>query len=613
MIMRAILIFSILAVGSMHYADSSSFSAVNVPKEASQTKKLPGSDIVTTFETNTNEGWQPRIGNEIVRVTAADKHTGSYSLLTSGRQAEYDGCKINVKDSMTTGSQYRISVWVKLASGTSSTIKVSLQRSFGGSTTYHHVVSKTVGTQSWARLTTVYDHKLSHDDLWLYVESAAGTDSFFIDDFDLEYLPPLRIEADIPSLKDHLAHDFRIGAAVWQGDIVGPHGELLSKHFNSITAEDAMKWGPIHPTESSYNFGPADALVAFARANGMKVRGHALVWHEQVPDWLFRDPSGNMMTATAANKALLLQRLDTHIRDVVTHFGDDVYAWDVVNEVIDENRPDGFRRNMWYQICGPEYIDRAFMAARAASPNAKLFINDYLTTKPQKRAFLIQLIRDLRGRGIPVDGIGHQMHSDIVSPTAEEVIETIEAFSTIPGLDNHITELDMSIYQSDTHTYEVIPDAVLLKQGYRYRDLFNAFRQLQGKISSVTFWGKADDHTWLSYYPITRLDAPLLFDDRLQAKPAYWGIVDPKKLTINIGGRIVTANGTGIRGAVVSLTHSNGERLNVVTGPMGYYQISQVAAFQNYTIVVSAKRYRFLARTVNPSGNLTDLDFVGLE
>ena len=601
-------------MGTLHYADSSSFSATNTAKPAPQKKKLRESDIFTTFETGTSEGWQPRIGNESVAVTAVDKYSGSYSLLTGDRDAEYDGCRINVKNAMEAGSQYRISVWVKLAPGSSpSTVKVSLQRSSGGSTTYHHVVSRSVGPQSWARLTTVYNYKHAHENLWLYVESASSTASFFIDDFELEYLPAPRIETDIPSLKDHSAPDLKIGAAVWEGDISGPHGDLLSKHFSSITAEDAMKWGPIHPTESTYNFAPADALVSFARANGMKVRGHALVWHKQVPDWLFRDPDGNPMTPTPANKALLLKRLDDHIRNVVMHFGDDVYAWDVVNEVIDENQPDGFRRNMWYQICGPEYVDRAFLAARAAAPNAKLFVNDYLTTQPRKRDLLIRLIQDLKGRGIPVDGIGHQMHSDIVSPTSDEVIETINAFSGIQGLDNHITELDMSVYQNDTHSYEIIPDAVLLKQGYRYRDLFNAFRQLQGRISSVTFWGKADDHTWLSYYPITRLEAPLLFDDRLQAKPAYWGIVDPRKLAINIAGRIVSPDGHGIKGAVVTLFRSNGERSTVITGPLGYYQISQVEAFESYTIAVTAKRYRFLSRTLSPSGNLAELDFVGSE
>ena len=398
------------------------------------------------------------------------------------------------------------------------------------------------------RLSTVYTHTADHDKEWLYFESSGGTASFFIDEFHLEYLPPVKVQTDRPALREVLAANFKVGAAVWEGDISGPHAELLKRHFNSITAEDAMKWERIHPTESSYNFGPAEALVNFAASNGMSVRGHTLVWHEQVPDWVFRDLQGQPMTPTPENKALLLQRLDVHIRAVTTHFGDKVYAWDVVNEVVDPSQPDGLKRNKWYEICGPEYIDRAFIAARQAAPSARLFLNDFETTLPAKRFAIIKLIRDLRDRRIVVDGIGHQMHSSITSPTAAEVIETINTFADIPGLDNHITEFDMSIYPNAVQTYDVIPDAVLLRQGYRYRELFDAFRQLRGKISSVTFWGKADDHTWLSTYPIARLEAPLPFDDRLRAKPAYWGIVDPRKLTVEITERPISENNRSFNG-----------------------------------------------------------------
>ncbi len=613
---RFLLSLMILAVWSLHCGDSGRLLAdgsADSPKPVSKKTNAPASDIVSNFESNTLEGWQPRIGNETVTVTSVDRHTGSYSLLTTGRQNAYDGCKINVTNSMVAGSEYRVSVWVKIAAGSpTSTIKVSLQRQLGSTLTYHPVVSKEVNSQSWARLTTVFDYSLPHDNLWLYVESTSGTASFYIDDFELEHLPPPKIQTEIPSLRDELAPHFKIGAAVWQGDLAGAHSQLLKKHFDTLTAEDAMKWGPIHPTESTYNFAPADAIVNFAKTNGMQVRGHALVWHEQVPDWLFRDQNGNPMTPTQQNKALLLKRLDDHIRAVVTHFGSDITAWDVVNEVIDHGQPDGFRRNMWFQICGPEYIDRAFLAARAAAPNAKLYINDYQTTVPAKRSHLLNLIQNLRSRGIPVDGIGHQLHSDIESPTAAEVIETVNLFSAIPGIDNQITEMDVSIYDNDHQMYEVIPPSVLLKQGYRYRDLFNAFRQLDGKISSVTFWGKADDHTWLSYYPIERLNAPLPFDDRLQAKPAFWGIVEPNKLKIEISGRVISSDGRGLRGATVTLTGS-GSPVTTVTSSLGYYTFAGVSPFEPYTVSVSSKRYRFAPRTLAPSGNLAGIDFVGVE
>lgn len=492
----------------------------------------PAANILTNFESNSLEGWMPRIGTETLAVTSAERHTGMYSLFTGGRTAPYDGCKVNVSSLMTAGSRYRITVWVKLAPGSANeNIKVSLQRTLGVNTTYYTAIQPTsVSANGWTKVTGVYEYSLAHDSLFLYVESDLTTPSFYIDDFELSLLPPLQIQTEIPSLKTVLTPNFKIGAAVGPRALSGAHSQLMTKHFNSVTTEDAMKWGLIHPTEAVYDFAPADAIINFGVANGMQARGHTLVWHEQNPAWLFQDANGQPMTPTPANKALLLQRLDTHIRAVVGHFGNRVQSWDVVNEVIDQSQVDGFRRSLWFQICGTEYIDKAFQVARQAAPNAKLYINDYETTTPSKRAFLLALVRDLKNRGIPIDGVGHQLHSDIDSPTAGSVIETINLFSAIPGIDNQVTEMDVSIYDNWTQTYDIIPRAVLRKQGFHYRDLFGAFRQLQGKISSVTLWGLADDDTWLSNYPIPRLEAPLLFDDLLQAKPAYWGVVDPRRL-----------------------------------------------------------------------------------
>lgn len=290
-----------------------------------------------------------------------------------------------------------------------------------------------------------------------------------------------------------------------------------------------MKMGALQPTEGNFNFANADALVSFAKANHMLVRGHTLVWHKQIPPWLFKDSSDNDVRPTPENKALLLQRLESHIRAVASHYRDDVYAWDVVNEVIDPGQPDGFRRTPWFQITGTDYIERAFRIAHEVAPNAKLYINDYDTTNPAKRAYLYNLVRDLKRRGVPINGVGHQMHNRIDYPSADAILETIEMFSEL-GVDNQITELDMSLYPNSSASYSTVPEDVLIKQGYRYRDFFQVLRQLKGKISSVTFWGLADDHTWLKTFPIVRRDLPLLFDEQLQAKPAYWGIVDPSRL-----------------------------------------------------------------------------------
>ena len=332
-----------------------------------------------------------------------------------------------------------------------------------------------------------------------------------------------------PSLAQSFISYFPIGAAVTPGDLKGPHAELLQRHFNSVVAENDMKWSRIHPAENAYEFSRADAIVAFVRANHMRMRGHTLVWHRQNPEWLFQDAAGAELKPTPENKALLLSRLEKHIRSVVGRYRDDVYAWDVVNEVIDPNQPDGFRRTPWYLITGTDYIDTAFRVARELAPKAKLFINDYDTTDPVKRQFLFNLVRDLKRRGVPVDGVGHQMHINIDCPSVADFVETVNMFAQL-GVDQQVTELDMSLYHSSQDSYPQPYPVALGKQAARYRELFDALRQMKGKITGVTFWGIADDHTWLSRFPATRSDWPLLFDAQAQPKRAFWAIVDPSRL-----------------------------------------------------------------------------------
>jgi endo-1,4-beta-xylanase len=340
---------------------------------------------------------------------------------------------------------------------------------------------------------------------------------------------PIQIQSDVPSVYQTLGSYFPVGAAIWPGALSGPHAELLVKHFNSTVAENAMKIAYLQPTEGAFDFRVADALVDFAKAHRMLMRGHTLAWYEQNPPWLFKDAEGNDLQPSPESKALLLRRLKTHIRTVVSRYKDDVHTWDVVNEVIDPAQPDGFRRSPWFEITGTDFIDTAFRTAREAAPHAKLFTNDFGTTDPTKRMFLYNLAKDLKARGVPIDGVGHQMHINIRQPSTEAIAETMRMFSTL-GVDNQITELDVSFYDNSKDSCPAISEDALIEQGYRYRDLFQTFRDLKGELSGVTFWGLADDHTWLKEFPIARLDLPLLFDEHLQAKPAYWGVVDPTRL-----------------------------------------------------------------------------------
>jgi endo-1,4-beta-xylanase len=506
----------------------------------------------STFETGTAEGWTSRTGTEIVAPSSADAHLGSFSLLTTNRTAAFRGPNFNVTNVMFNGSRYRVSVWAKLAPGAApAQLRVSLQRNAGTITTFHTVIGNTnVTADTWVRLTTTYDVALANSSLFLYVESASSLASFFIDDVQVTYIPPPTIETDLPSLHEVLADSFPLGAAVRSATIAGVHGDLLKKHFNSITSENDMKWDATEPTEGNFAFTNADQQVAFAQANGMRARGHTLQWHQQIPAWVFTDPvTGQPMQPSPANHDLLLQRLANHVRGVVTHFGNKLYAWDVANEVIDESQPDCMRRSPWFNITGTDFLDTAFRTAREAAPDALLFINDFNSTVPAKRDCLYQVVAALQSRGVPIDGVGHQMHDNFEFPSAQGMADALDLFAGL-GLTQHVTEMDVSIYSGSANApianYDEIPPERFLLQARHYRDFFRVFRAHREQLTSVTLWGLADDITWLT--SSGRVNGPLLFDDQLQHKLAYTGIVSPQDLpktpaTVTLSNLVQTYDG----------------------------------------------------------------------
>src|SRR6185503_6951713 len=226
------------------------------------------------------------------------------------------------------------------------------------------------------------------------------------------------------------------------------------------------------------------------------------------------------------------------------------------------NQPDCLVHGPFYKVLGASYIDIALKAARQYAPaGTELFINDYSTADPGRLACLVKVVQDLRDRGIPLDGIGHETHNAINYPSIAAMVNSINTIANdFPGLDQQVTELDMSVYNAGDKTSNYgnnVPPAVLAEQGWLYKQYFDAFRELKGKLSAVTFWGMADDDTWLDGFPVARTDYPLPFDMQLQAKPAYWGIVDPTQLPGYGLAFTVTADGSGTS-RVFTVTANNG-------------------------------------------------------
>jgi endo-1,4-beta-xylanase len=349
-------------------------------------------------------------------------------------------------------------------------------------------------------------------------------------------------------LKDYYKSYFPIGAAVNIRSLNGPEADLIIREFSSITPENDMKMGLIHPQENTYNWRNADSIVNFALKHHIKIRGHNLLWHAQAPAWMFKDSAGNQVS-----KKVLLARLKTHITTVVNHFKGKIYAWDVVNEAIDDNPANYLRNSQWYKICGEDFIPKAFEYAHEADPSVALYYNDYNSEDESKREKIYKLLKSLTDAKIPITGVGLQGHWKLDNPSADLIRKAIDRYASL-GLKIQITELDITIRKprkaapAGNSTTPMLPMPVdsgltpvlVQQQAERYGQIFEIFRSYKKVITGVTFWNVSDQYSWLdarngglaggaaATVPTTRIIRkayPLLFDEHLQRKQAYWSVV----------------------------------------------------------------------------------------
>lgn len=360
-----------------------------------------------------------------------------------------------------------------------------------------------------------------------------------------------------PGLKEHYQESFLLGTALNRAQIMAhaspeevtqtvrvpnrglfqrqqlitdPEGlEIALHNFNALTPENVMKWEEIHPEPGRYDFAAADRFVEIAEASGAYITAHALVWHNQTPDWVFEDEKGEPIGREA-----LLARMREHIHTVVGRYRGRIQSWDVVNEAL--NMDGSMRESRWYQIIGEDYLVKAFEYAREADPDAELYYNDYSLEDPEKLEGAIRLAGQLQERGAPITGIGNQSHFSLVNfPGLEAVENTITRLAEL-DLDVMITELDINLLPSargedgellqGTDIYpQALPEEVQLELAQRYRELFGIYLKHREKISRVTFWGFADADSWLNYLPMERVNHPLLFDRELRPKPAYQAVI----------------------------------------------------------------------------------------
>ncbi|HNR34614.1 MAG TPA: endo-1,4-beta-xylanase [Candidatus Hydrogenedentes bacterium] len=282
---------------------------------------------------------------------------------------------------------------------------------------------------------------------------------------------------------------------------------ILAREFDMITCENAMKFGPLRPERDRFAFDDADAIVAFAREHGMAVRGHTLVWHYILPDWFAKG-------GFTYDDGIDLVR--GHIHTVVSRYRGDVFAWDVVNEALDDHG--GWRDSPFLRMFGPDYLAMAFHWAHEADPDAKLFYNDYSADGLNRKSdAMYAMIRMLLEQGAPIHGVGLQMHLcvwDDLHPAS--IAANIKRFNDL-GLDVHITEMDVRIK-------EPFLESDLLRQARIYREIMDVCLRAE-RCGAWAVWGVTDRYSWVPQ-AFKREGAALLFDDAGQPKPAYEAVRD---------------------------------------------------------------------------------------
>jgi len=343
---------------------------------------------------------------------------------------------------------------------------------------------------------------------------------------------------EVPALKDVFKTHFLIGSALNRWVVTGRNAgavAIAEKHFNTATAENEMKWQSIHPWPNQYNWEPADDYVAFCEKNQMVTIGHCLVWHSQVPRWVFRDDSGNDLTRDA-----LLTRMKDHIITVVGRYKSRIKGWDVVNEALNENGT--LRNSQWLRIIGEgsedkqyDFIENAFRWTHEADPNAELYYNDYgLDTSKTKCDGAVAIVKHLKSKGIRIDGVGIQLHGSLTHPSAEGLDYAITALSAA-GVKVMITELDVRtqnrgyrgadisrVNRQSTSDPNADAAETQKKLADKYAEIFSVLLKHKNDITRVTFWGVYDGASWIG-------GSPLLFDRNCQPKEAFFAVVKTAK------------------------------------------------------------------------------------
>lgn len=341
--------------------------------------------------------------------------------------------------------------------------------------------------------------------------------------------------SDAPqTLREAAGDALLIGCPVGYEDFEDPALlALVRREFNCITVETELMPFKLGAERDAFAFEPADRIVAWAEAHDLPIFGHMLLWDYRTPDWLFRDADGHPLPREQG-----IAHLREYIHKAMTHYRGRFIAWNVVNEAISDEPGEYLRDTAARRSIGDDYIDLAFQFAAEADPHVELYYNDYNVVIPEKRDKILRLVRELRANGRRVDAVGLQGHWMLDFPEAEWIDAAVEVFAR-EGFKVRITELDVDVLPRTVsganmatveHGPNPYPDGLPAEMqerlAERYWEIFDRLLR-HDAVVSITFWGSHDARSWLNDFPVTgRTNYPLLFDGRLQRKPAHAAVLE---------------------------------------------------------------------------------------
>ncbi len=345
----------------------------------------------------------------------------------------------------------------------------------------------------------------------------------------------VKIETELKPMKEVYKDDFLIGTAISMNDLTGDRYDLLKMHFNVTTAENEMKPIVLQPEKGKFDFSGADAIMDKVLASGMQMYGHTLVLDKQTPAWMNKDTKGNPLGREEA-----LENMRTHIKTVMEHFGNKVISWDVVNDAMSVHPTDpqdwkvSLHPSPWLNAIGEDYVEQAFLAAREVLDthsdwDIKLYYNDYGVDNQNKALAVYNMVKEINENyqkkhpgKLLIDGIGMEGHFNLDTEPLK-VEKSLERFISL-GVEISISELDLQAISQQRKSSGSFIWETGNQGAYRWSDLFSVFRAHAVNIRRITFWGMADGETWMT------VSSVLLFNKRLQARAAYFGVTDQLKV-----------------------------------------------------------------------------------